>query len=113
VSFELWHNGVKLSKDNSIKVEWHASAPPPDPTEEVVSDVPVSGAGMGRAMRMSTGNLLGVGRKPMMGMGVNGHINPTWNEGGNGNGYVSGGWDNKTGMQTHVTPLQQNGSTVW
>ncbi|KAI4610560.1 uncharacterized protein J4E87_010736 [Alternaria ethzedia] len=28
VSFELWHNGVKLSKDNSIKVEWQASAPP-------------------------------------------------------------------------------------
>ena len=28
--FELWHNGVKLSKDNPIKVEWH-NAPAPEP----------------------------------------------------------------------------------
>ena len=28
--FELWHNGMKLSKDNPIKVEWHA-APAPEP----------------------------------------------------------------------------------
>ena len=28
MSFELWHEGVKLSKDNSIKVEWYASAAP-------------------------------------------------------------------------------------
>lgn len=28
MGFELWHQGVKLSKDTSIKVEWHASAPP-------------------------------------------------------------------------------------
>ncbi|KAH7130789.1 hypothetical protein B0J11DRAFT_613356 [Dendryphion nanum] len=30
ISFELWHEGAKISKDNSIKVEWQAS-PPPDP----------------------------------------------------------------------------------
>ena len=28
--FELWHNGMKLSKDNPIKVEWH-TAPAPEP----------------------------------------------------------------------------------
>jgi hypothetical protein len=28
--FELWHSGMKLSKDNPIKVEWHtATAPEP------------------------------------------------------------------------------------
>lgn len=31
IRFELWHNGQKLSKDNSIKVEWHAAQAPPEP----------------------------------------------------------------------------------
>lgn len=26
--FELWHNGMKLSKDNPIKVEWNTALPP-------------------------------------------------------------------------------------
>ena len=30
IRFELWHNGLKLSKDNPIKVEWH-TAPAPEP----------------------------------------------------------------------------------
>jgi hypothetical protein len=30
IRFELWHNGVKLSKDNPIKIQWH-SAPAPEP----------------------------------------------------------------------------------
>lgn len=29
ICFELWHHGVKVSKDEAIKVEWSA-APPPD-----------------------------------------------------------------------------------
>ncbi|KAH7088370.1 hypothetical protein FB567DRAFT_494604 [Paraphoma chrysanthemicola] len=108
VSFELWHNGVKLSKDNSIKVEWQAAAAPE--VEEVgVCDVPVSGAGMGRGRggsgggaRMSVGGL--VGRKSVgMGMGMN----------GNGYGYGGNGWDNKAGIQEHVVPVPQNRSTVW
>lgn len=34
ISFELWHQGVKLSKDESIKVEWQATAPP-DPNQHM------------------------------------------------------------------------------
>jgi hypothetical protein len=30
IRFELWHNGQKLSKDNSIKVEWLAAQAPPE-----------------------------------------------------------------------------------
>jgi hypothetical protein len=29
IRFALWHNGVKLSKDNPIKVEWYSADPPP------------------------------------------------------------------------------------
>ncbi|PVH94915.1 hypothetical protein DM02DRAFT_538481 [Periconia macrospinosa] len=32
ICFELWHKGVKLSKDEAIKVEWLASPPPPPDT---------------------------------------------------------------------------------
>jgi hypothetical protein len=31
IRFELWHNGQKLNKDNTIKVEWHAAQAPPEP----------------------------------------------------------------------------------
>ncbi len=30
IRFELWHNGMKLSKDNPVKIEWY-SAPAPEP----------------------------------------------------------------------------------
>jgi hypothetical protein len=42
LSFELWHNGVKLSKDNSIKVEWQAAAPPNPEVNLVVADFPIN-----------------------------------------------------------------------
>lgn len=42
ISFELWHEGVKVSKDNSIKVEWQAS-PPPDPAlSSMATDFPMN-----------------------------------------------------------------------
>jgi hypothetical protein len=41
LSFELWYNGVKLSKDNSIKVEWQAAAPPNPEASLAVADFPV------------------------------------------------------------------------
>ncbi|KAF2267229.1 hypothetical protein CC78DRAFT_541886 [Lojkania enalia] len=41
ISFELWHQGVKVSKDNSIKVEWYA-APPPPPSELASTDLPMN-----------------------------------------------------------------------
>jgi hypothetical protein len=34
ISFELWHNGQKLSKDNPIKVEWFAADAPPEPGQQ-------------------------------------------------------------------------------
>ncbi|KAF2691612.1 hypothetical protein K458DRAFT_438019 [Lentithecium fluviatile CBS 122367] len=44
ICFELWHQGVKLSKDQAIKVEWAAS-PPPDPqANPVPADFPISSA---------------------------------------------------------------------
>jgi hypothetical protein len=33
IRFELWHEGHKLSKDNSIRVEWLAAQAPPDPPQ--------------------------------------------------------------------------------
>lgn len=42
LSFELWHNGVKLSKDNTIKVEWQAAAPPNLPQNVVANDFPMN-----------------------------------------------------------------------
>jgi hypothetical protein len=127
ISFELWHNGVKLSKDNTIKVEWQAAAPP-DPSElDIACDVPMSGlpavvkqeanfrgAGINR-WSASTTDLLR--RKPVeTQMEPNGHGHLSLNGEGNGNEYAGGGvgreWDNKT-VQTHIMPLQQHGSTVW
>jgi len=54
INFELWHEGLKLSKDNAISVEWHA-APAPDPsTASVKPDLPIS---LSQAMSPSTLNL--------------------------------------------------------
>ncbi|USP74597.1 hypothetical protein yc1106_01871 [Curvularia clavata] len=41
MSFELWHQGIRVNKENSIKVEWHPSSPPP-PSEPVDADLLVS-----------------------------------------------------------------------
>ncbi|KAH7394392.1 hypothetical protein BKA66DRAFT_411060 [Pyrenochaeta sp. MPI-SDFR-AT-0127] len=109
VSFELWHNGVKLSKDNSIKVEWQAAAPPDPSANAVAPDFPMNSlpaaGGLAAANRMSVMSFGGggFGRKPVQSqIGMNGY-------GMQGNG----GWGNKNGVQTHVVPLQQNGSTVY
>ena len=42
ISFELWHNGARLSEDNSIKVEWQTTAPPAPDANPVVADFPMS-----------------------------------------------------------------------
>ena len=36
--FELWYNRAKLSKDNQIRVEWQAAAPPHPEGSLVVAD---------------------------------------------------------------------------
>lgn len=122
VSFELWHNGVKLSKDNSIKVEWQAAAPPDPSTMDVPTDFPMNNlpasqgqrgqmqGGWGAANRFSASNLLG--RKPVHNpMGMGGYqMGPGY---GSGYGYGGGAWENKVYVQTDVAPIHQNGSQVW
>jgi hypothetical protein len=62
INFELWHEGLKLSKDNAISVEWHA-APAPDPrTATVKPDLPIS---LSQAMSPSTLNLSSSRSPPM------------------------------------------------
>jgi hypothetical protein len=38
ISFELWHDGIKLSEDKTIKVQWQATAPPPYNVDLVEAD---------------------------------------------------------------------------
>jgi hypothetical protein len=47
ICFELWHQGVKLSKDEAIKVEWAAAPPPESQPSHVPVDLPVSSFGSG------------------------------------------------------------------
>lgn len=109
ISFELWHNGVKLSKDNSIKVEWQAAAPPDPNANSVPPDFPMNSlpaaGGLRMANRMSAMSFGGgtFGRKPVQNQVAYGGYGMQGN----------GGWENKNGVQTHVMPLQQNGSTVY
>ncbi|KAJ4375512.1 hypothetical protein N0V86_007044 [Didymella sp. IMI 355093] len=100
LSFELWHNGVKLSKDNTIKVEWQA-APPPDPHQSpVASDFPMN------SLPAATNRTGGMARKSIQHLGnMNGFEHAP--SGGYGN------WDSKVGVRTNVVPAHQNGSTVW
>jgi hypothetical protein len=113
VSFELWHNGVKLSKDNSIKVEWQAAAAPPTMTaaDEVVTDFPMSSLPAAHrqslrngANRLTQGTMMYAQPPVQSSLHVNG-------AGGNMNG--GGRWDYKSGVHTHTAPIHQNGSTVW
>lgn len=104
LSFELWHNGVKLSKDNTIKVEWQAAAPPDPHQSPVDSDFPMNslpaatnrGNGLARKSVQHLGNMNGFGATPPGGY----------------QGY-SNSWDNKVGVRMNVVPANQNGSNVW
>ncbi|KAF1851560.1 uncharacterized protein K460DRAFT_270005 [Cucurbitaria berberidis CBS 394.84] len=94
VVFELWHNGVKLSKDNSIKVEWEAAAPPDVSAMTIPMDFPMN------SLPTAGGNAMKKFAKSLLGRNQSGPA------GGNA-------WDDKDDIQTHVKPLHQNGSTVW
>ncbi|KAF3033087.1 hypothetical protein E8E12_003621 [Didymella heteroderae] len=104
LSFELWHNRVKLSKDNTIKVEWQAAAPPDPHQSSVVSDFPMN------SLPAATNRTGGMSRKSVQHLGnmnvMNGYGHAP--SGGYGNG-----WNSKMGVRTNVVPAQQNGSTVW
>lgn len=101
LSFELWHDGVKLSKDNSITVEWQAAAPPDPHQSPVASDFPMSNlpaaisrnGGMTRKSVQNLGNMNEHGYAPA-------------------GGYANA-WDNKMGVRANVVPTHQNNSTVW
>lgn len=66
ISFELWHNGVKLSKDNPIKVEWHAASAPEPSTMPMnnpyQSQLPAAQSSVGFGMNGMNGIK---GRKPV------------------------------------------------
>lgn len=65
IRFELWHNGQKLSKDNPIKIEWHAAQAPPDPPTTNNFD------GLGQTLQtaatdgMTNGSKWSLARKPV------------------------------------------------
>ncbi|KAF2476930.1 uncharacterized protein BDR25DRAFT_208753 [Lindgomyces ingoldianus] len=72
ISFELWHQGVKLSKDNSIKVEWHASAAPDPNSYGDYVDFPMNSLPSAQGPTINAGSR-GIGRKPLpVGMNING-----------------------------------------
>lgn len=94
LSFELWHNGVKLSKDNSVKVEWQAAAPPHPDQIPVASDFPMN------SLPAAINRAGGMARKSAQYLGsTNGYGHAS--AGGYGNG-----WENKLGVRTNVVPTQ-------
>ncbi|KAJ4987572.1 hsp70 family chaperone [Stagonosporopsis vannaccii] len=104
LSFELWHNGVKLSKDNTIKVEWQAAAPPEPNQNSVESDFPMN------SLPAATNRGNALARKSFQHLGgMNGYAAAPP---GGYQGY-SNGWESKTGVRMNVTPTHQNGSRVW
>jgi len=109
VSFELWHNGVKLSKENSIKVEWQAAAPP-TVAEEVATDFPVSSLAAAQRQRLWSASNRGT-KDGLMYTQAPVQSSLRLNGGGDVNG--GGRWDYKSGVHTHAAPIHQNGSTVW
>ncbi|UPX13350.1 uncharacterized protein EKO05_0003863 [Ascochyta rabiei] len=91
LSFELWYNGVKLSKDKAIKVEWQAAAPPEPLQSPVASDFPMNSL---PAAANRTGD--GLAKKSMRDLGK------------------VGGYEDQRGPRANVVvPAHQNGSTVW
>ncbi|CAN9174497.1 unnamed protein product [Alternaria alternata] len=96
VSFELWHNGVKLSKDNSIKVEWQASGPPDPNTMAVAPDFPMNSLPAVSSYGVAHDRARGVNRESNGRMGMN------WVR-----------WDNKSGVRAQVMPARQNQPRVW
>jgi hypothetical protein len=108
VSFELWHNGIKLSKENSIKVEWQPAAPPAHDPNDLAADFPMSSLpsahrkGMAVLNRRSQNNHLGA-QQVQSSLDVNAHVN----------GYGGGQWENKAGVYTHTSQVNQKGSAIW
>jgi hypothetical protein len=86
LSFELWHNGVKLSKDNTIKVEWQAAPPPETPQNLVASDFPMN------SLPAAANRTDHLAKKSFQ------HLR---NFGGNGQspGSNCNGWDNRMGLR--------------
>ena len=96
VSFELWHNGVKLSKDNSIKVEWQASAPPDPNATTIAPDFPMNSL-------PAVPTYDAAHRRTVRSVG----------DGGGRFGTNWGKWENKTGVRSQVMSASHNGSRVW
>jgi hypothetical protein len=96
VSFELWHNGVKLSKDNSIKVEWQASGPPDPNATNIAPDFPMNSLPAVSSYSTAyqrTGGLFGYSGS---------RLGDSWAK-----------WEDKNGVRSQVMAASQNGSRVW
>lgn len=109
LSFELWHNGVKLSKDNSIQVEWQSAAPPDNQEAMVMADFPMNSlpaagaAGAVNKARAANRSSMGPGKPPVQ-------ISPAYNRYGDTVGY---GRESKGGMRVQEMPVHQDGRNVW
>ncbi|KAL2068019.1 hypothetical protein VTL71DRAFT_16117 [Oculimacula yallundae] len=58
IKFELWFNGQKLSKDDPIRVEWHAAPAPvlPPPAPEIQNPVHMQQVGLSLGQQNGNGN---------------------------------------------------------
>jgi hypothetical protein len=97
ITFELWHNGIKLSRDNPIKVEWHAAAPPEPNQSPVQPDhrfsLPVAQGPVPIGMNGGMNGAMNPGMNGAMNGAMNGGMNPGMNGGTNPgmNGAMYGG----------------------
>jgi hypothetical protein len=65
-----------------------------------MSSLPAAGGGLNKMSGLNRSSIgMGLGRKPVQSI-------PMKFVGANG-------WEGKVGVQTHVMPMHQNGSTVW
>jgi len=102
VSFELWHDGVKLSKDNSIKVEWQASAPPDPNATTIAPDFPMNSLPAASSLP-AVSSYDAVYHRTVRSVG----------DGGGGLSTSWGKWEDKRAVRSQVMSASQNGSRVW
>lgn len=93
VSFELWHNGVKLSKENSIKVEWQAAAPP-ESIDEMAMDFPMSSLPAAQRQRLQSSRN-DLNQNSLL---YTQPVNSSLHNKGSRNAKSGGRWDHNTGM---------------
>jgi hypothetical protein len=99
IMFELWHNGVKLSKDKPIKVEWQASAPPDPRPAAVAPDFPMNSLPASAGYNMAQHRMR--------------DLRPDSTKFGRKFGADGNGWDKKDVVRSQVMSTHQHGSAMW